>query len=88
MGVFANVVIEIAVILMPLFVIKRGVEDTNFDKEKKKRVIIKPSKVTHVGIYIGDGKFIHASSGQKKVVINELDSKYYSERYYGAKRYR
>ena len=26
MGVFANVVIEIAVILMPLFVIKRGVE--------------------------------------------------------------
>ena len=63
-------------------------EDTNFDKEKKKRVIIKPSKVTHVGIYIGDGKFIHASSGQKKVVINELDSKYYSERYYGAKRYR
>ena len=27
MGVFANVVIEIAVILMPLFVIKRGVEE-------------------------------------------------------------
>ena len=69
-------------------VVSHDLEDTNFDKEKKKRVIIKPSKVTHVGIYIGDGKFIHASSGQKKVVINELDSKYYSERYYGAKRYR
>lgn len=69
-------------------VASHDLEDTNFDKEKKKRVIIKPSKVTHVGIYIGDGKFIHASSGQKKVVINELDSKYYSERYYGAKRYR
>lgn len=69
-------------------VVSHDLEDTNFDKEKKKRVTIKPSKVTHVGIYIGDGKFIHASSGQKKVVINELDSKYYSERYYGAKRYR
>lgn len=69
-------------------VVSHDLEDINFDKEKKKRVIIKPSKVTHVGIYIGDGKFIHASSGQKKVVINELDSKYYSERYYGAKRYR
>lgn len=69
-------------------VVSHDLEDTNFDKEKKKRVIIRPSKVTHVGIYIGDGKFIHASSGQKKVVINELDSKYYSERYYGAKRYR
>ena len=69
-------------------VVSHDLEDTNFDKEKKKRVTIKPSKVTNVGIYIGDGKFIHASSGQKKDVINELDSKYYSERYYGAKRYR
>ncbi|MDO5062615.1 MAG: C40 family peptidase [Peptostreptococcaceae bacterium] len=48
----------------------------------------KLGKVTHSGIYIGDGKFIHASSGSvMKVVIEELDSKYFSQRYLFAKRY-
>ncbi len=42
--------------------------------------------ISHVGIYIGDGNFIHASSGQKKVVISNLDERYYSERYVTANR--
>lgn len=43
--------------------------------------------VGHVGIYIGDGQFIHASSGKKnEIIISALDSAYYVKRYVGARR--
>ncbi|MDM5272524.1 NlpC/P60 family protein [Sulfurovum sp. zt1-1] len=42
--------------------------------------------VNHVGIYVGDNKFIHASSAKKKVVITSLDKTFYSQRYMGARR--
>ena len=42
--------------------------------------------VAHVGIYIGSGKFIHASSAKKKVVITKLNKKYYRLHYKGARR--
>lgn len=42
--------------------------------------------IGHVGIYIGNGQFIHASSGGGKVMINDLDSSYYVSHYYGARR--
>ncbi|WDC85834.1 NlpC/P60 family protein [Caloramator sp. mosi_1] len=42
--------------------------------------------ISHVGIYLGDGNFIHASSTAKKVVISSLDSGYYNTRYRGAVR--
>lgn len=35
----------------------------------------------HVGIYIGDGNFIHASSGKGKVLISTLLEGYYKERF-------
>lgn len=41
---------------------------------------------SHVGIYLGDNKFIHASSRSKMVTIDDLDFKYYEKRYIGAKR--
>ncbi|MBI5049674.1 MAG: C40 family peptidase [Nitrospirae bacterium] len=41
---------------------------------------------SHVGIYIGDNLFIHASSKDKKVKINNLDEPYYFKRFLGAKR--
>lgn len=45
------------------------------------------SPIGHVGMYIGDNKFIHAASGQGKVIITELaDSGYYYRNYVGAKR--
>lgn len=41
---------------------------------------------THVGIYLGNGKMIHASSRQHKVVISDVNHPYYVKRYVGAKR--
>jgi len=41
---------------------------------------------SHVGIYMGNNRFIHASSGAHKVAITRLDKKYYTNRYVGAKR--
>ena len=41
----------------------------------------------HVGMYIGGGRFIHASSGSHKVTTSSLDENYYSSRYAGARRY-
>jgi len=40
----------------------------------------------HVGIYIGNGKFLHAASKAKKVIISDLDALWYSMRYLGARR--
>ena len=41
---------------------------------------------SHVGIYMGNGKFIHASSAKKKVIITNFQGNYYQKRYIGAKR--
>ena len=41
---------------------------------------------SHVGIYMGNNLFIHASSREKKVTIDNLDHPYYVSRYIGAKR--
>ena len=42
--------------------------------------------LSHVGIYIGNGKFIHAENEQTGVVISSLTSTYYKTRWYGARR--
>ena len=41
--------------------------------------------ISHVGIYVGGGKFIHASSS-KGVTVSSLNSSFYSSVYKGAKR--
>lgn len=41
---------------------------------------------SHVGIYLGNNLFIHASALSKKVTIDSLESPYYFKRYIGAKR--
>lgn len=48
---------------------------------------IKKSHVDHVGVYIGNNEFIHASSS-RGVVISNLDQSYYSKHFVGGGRYK
>ena len=43
-------------------------------------------KINHVGIYIGSGNFIHASTSVRGVVMDNLDSAYYLNNYVTARR--
>ena len=43
-------------------------------------------EVTHVGLYLGGRKFIHAPGQGKTVIISRLDSDYYSRAYHSARR--
>lgn len=44
------------------------------------------SGISHVGIYIGGGEFVHSSSARGGVVISPLDSGYYRSRFVCARR--
>ena len=53
-----------------------------FDTHKKRT-----GKVSHVGIYLGNGNFIHASSAGKKVVIYNFNEKpFYKKRFLWGRR--
>ena len=44
------------------------------------------TRIGHVGIYVGDGNFIHASNPSDGVKITTLTTGYYQKRYVGARR--
>ena len=44
------------------------------------------SYIGHVGIYVGNNNFIHASSGTGYVIVSSLSENYYNNHYYGARR--
>ena len=44
-------------------------------------------RVNHVGIYIGDRRFVHAPGAGKPVTVNSLDDEYYAQRFSSAGRY-
>lgn len=41
---------------------------------------------SHVGIYVGDGKFIHAPSSGGRVRVEDMRSRYWTTRFNGARR--
>ena len=43
-------------------------------------------KYSHVGIYIGDGQFVHAPSSGKQVRIDRLDKRYWQKHFTAARR--
>ena len=43
-------------------------------------------RVTHVGIYVGNGRFVHAPSSGGTVRLDHLDGYYWRDHYSGAKR--
>ena len=44
-------------------------------------------KINHVGIYVGKGRFVHAPRRGEEIRVTDLDDKYFSARFVGAKRY-
>lgn len=41
---------------------------------------------SHVGIYVGDGRFVHASNPRTGVRLDRLSNRYYAQRFEGAHR--
>lgn len=68
-------------------VLPRVSRDMSIFKEKKKIEDLIPGdlvffitsgkKINHVGIYLGNNEFIHASSAKKKVIISNMGSGFY-----------
>ncbi len=40
---------------------------------------------SHVGIYIGDNRFVHAPNSRGKIRVDRLDARYYAERFEAAR---
>lgn len=43
-------------------------------------------RISHVGIYLGDNRFIHSPSTGKRVSVSNLDETYWARRFAGARR--
>jgi cell wall-associated NlpC family hydrolase len=42
--------------------------------------------ISHVGIYLGEHRFIHAASRRRSVVVDSMDAPYFSSRFAGGRR--
>ena len=44
------------------------------------------SRIDHVGIYVGDGQFVHAPRTGRDVTVSRLDTGYWAQKYLQARR--
>ena len=70
---------------------KQGVKVSKSELEAGDLVFFKKinsvgAGVSHVGIYIGNGKFIHASTPAKGIRVDNLSDDYYTKRFHSARR--
>lgn len=70
---------------------KQGVKVSKSELEPGDLVFFKKinsvgAGVSHVGIYIGNGKFIHASTPAKGIRVDNLNDDYYTTRFHSARR--
>jgi cell wall-associated NlpC family hydrolase len=67
-------------------------EDVSMDELKKGDLLFfltdkkRGIPITHVGIYLGDGEFIHAASKKKGIIISPITHGYYAKKFVKAKR--
>jgi cell wall-associated NlpC family hydrolase len=45
------------------------------------------SKINHVGIYVGEGRFVHAPRRGEDIKVTSIDESYFEKRFIGARRY-
>jgi len=45
---------------------------------------ISGNRISHVGIYLGEGTFIHSPSTEKKIRISKIDNSYWKKKFAGA----
>ncbi len=66
----------------------RGIEVDYDDLQPGDMVFFHTTRpgISHVGVYMGSGKFVHASSAKGKVCIGRMDTGYYNERFIKALR--
>ena len=67
-----------------------GVSVSKSELEKGNLVFFRTTnskKISHVGIYDGNGRFIHAPGKGKRVRRSLMNTRYYKQRYAGAKTY-
>jgi cell wall-associated NlpC family hydrolase len=65
---------------------KYGTRISNIKDLKPGDIVFFYSPISHVGIYIGNGQFIHASNPRTDVKITDMDSTPYNKEFVGAVR--
>lgn len=46
-----------------------------------------PEEINHVGIFVGNGRFVHAPRRGDDIKVSSMDESYFQKRFVGAKRY-